>query len=64
MKGGFHVRICGSPELCLEFSRPEGSSAGTEGCSRLVSGFGPWVHGQPEAWCSAVESRSCRAAVA
>jgi len=57
---GFGGRL----RLFPEFSRTEGSSAGTQGCSRLVSGSGPWVHRQLGMPCSAVVSRSWRAAVA
>ena len=39
--GGFGER----PGLCPEFRRTEGSSAGTEGCSRSMGRSGPWVRG-------------------
>jgi hypothetical protein len=43
--GDSHVPFCGSPGLCPEFARTEGSSAGTGGASCSMGCSGPWVRG-------------------
>ena len=49
--------------LCPEFTRTEGSSARTQGCSVDLGRVDPWVRAQPGGSCSSAEAwRTCRAA--